>query len=384
VQYIQTKNNFSKFASNNLNLLAYRIVDHTKSTGENYITSTRTQYWKMFAAACGGGMIVSILVMLKFKIGTLHLPVFWESILYSLNYAIGFVAIQLSGFTLATKQPAMTASAIANELKGKSNKDFIQMSIIISRVARTQFISIVGNVLTVMPFILIWMFLYEKVSGVSFLSMTAAEKQLQSNHPLVSLSIMYASIAGVFLFISGIMSGYVENQIVYAKIPDRLSQKTGLKTVLPQSIFNWLIRLLKNKSGAIIGNVTLGFLLGMSTFFGKIFGLPIDIRHVTFAAGNVAMGVFGGGVHNFNFLLACFGGIIIIGLCNVFVSFSFAFYVALKARNLHLKDFPELGLTLIKHFFTAPLEFFLPPKRGISKFRQQTETDMYMNDLGIK
>ncbi len=385
IQFIQTKNDLRKFASNNLNLLAYRVVDHTKSTGESYITSTRTQYWKMFAAACGGGFIVSLLVLIKFKLGTLNLPVFWESFLYSLNYAIGFIIIQLIGFTLATKQPAMTASAIANELKGRSQKDFVQMSIIISRVSRTQFVSIIGNVFLVMPFILLWLFLYEQVSGVTFLSVTAAEKLLQSNHPLMSLSLLYAAIAGVFLFISGIVSGYVENRIVYAKIPERLQQKTLIKRILPKWMFNGLINLLTHKSGAIFGNATLGFLLGMSTFIGKIFGASfIDIRHVTFAAGNIAMGVFGGGLYNLNFLIACLIGIAGIGLINVFVSFSFAFYVALKARNLHIRDYPKLSKTVFRHFIKTPLEFFLPPKRGVSKFKPKTEKELFTEDLGIQ
>ncbi len=385
IQFLQTKNNFSKFASNNLNLLAYRIVDHTKNTGENYITKTRTEYWKMFAAACGGGLIVSFLVLIKFKIGTLHLPVFWESFLYSLNYAIGFITIQISGLTLATKQPAMTASAIANSLKGSSKKDFVQMSVIISRVARTQFISIVGNVFIVMPFVIIWLFIIQQITNITFISVAASEIQLTNNHPLQSLSLLYAAIAGLFLFISGIVSGYVENRIVYAKIPQRLEQHSFLKKILPKTIFIKMIQFLQNRSGAIFGNLTLGFLLGMASFFGKIFGLPIDIRHVTFAAGNIAMGVFGGGLHNINYLIACLGCIALIGMINVFVSFSMAFYLAFKARNLHLSDYPELSKTVWKHFWSSPSEFFIPKRGGRSKFMEkQQETVIYTTDLGIK
>ncbi len=385
IHFLQTKNDFSKFASNNLNLLAFRIVDHTKDTGESYITSTRSEYWKMFAAACGGGFIVSILVMFKFKIGTLHLPLFWEGFLYTLNYAIGFIAIQLSGFTLATKQPAMTASTIANLLKGSDKKDFAQMSVLISKVSRTQFISIVGNVFIVMPFIVGWLFLFQQITGLSYLSVAAAESQLKSNHPLLSLSLLFAAIAGVFLFISGLVSGYVENRMVYAKIPERMQQHSFLQKILPKKWFLKLIQLLKLRSGAIFGNATLGLLLGMSSFFGKIFGLPIDIRHVTFAAGNIAMGVLGGGLHNINYLFACLGGIALIGLINVFVSFSLAFYLALKARNLHFSDYPELTRTLWKHFWSNPLEFFLPRRGGRSSFlEKQQETTLYTNDLGIK
>jgi site-specific recombinase len=381
---LKTKNNLKNFASSNLNLLAFRIVDHTKDTGENYITSTRSEYWKMFAAACGGGFIVSIMVMLKFKIGTLHLPLFWEGFMYSANYALGFIIIQFLRFTIATKQPAMTASTLANSLKGTSRKDFVQMAITVSRVSRTQFVSILGNVLMVIPFTLIWLFLYEKVFNSSFLSVDAAHKQLIANHPKYSASILYAAIAGLFLFLSGIVSGYVENRIVYARIGDRLPNQPILKKIIPKKWLPKLVLFLQKRSGAIFGNATLGILLGMASFFGKIFGLPIDIRHITFAAGNIAMGIFGGGTDNINLIIGCISCIIIIGLLNLFVSFSLAFYVAMKARNLHLSDYPELSKMVFKHFISTPREFFFPTKRGKSAFAEKQEDALFKNDLGIE
>jgi site-specific recombinase len=383
IKYLKTKNDLRSFISNNLNLLAYRIVDHTKDTGENYITSTRKEYGKMFLAACGGGAIVSILVMLKFKIGTLHLPVFWEGFLYSLNYAMGFIAIQLSNFTLATKQPAMTAATIASTLKGTAQKDFVQMAITISKVCRTQFVSIFGNVFFVMPFTLLWLFLYEYITGVSFLNEAAAEKQLIANHPLLSLSILYAAIAGLFLFISGLVSGYVDNRMVYAKIPERLPNQPLLKKIVPKKWLPKLIRFLQVRSGAIFGNATLGLLLGMASFFGKILGIPFDIRHITFAAGNVTMGIYGGGSSNLSFILACFLCVLLIGIFNLLVSFSFAFYLAMKARNLHLSDYPELSKTVFKHFFSTPKEFFFPPKKGNSAFAEKQDATLFKSNLGV-
>jgi site-specific recombinase len=384
IYFLKTKNNLKNFASSNLNLLAFRIVDHTKDTGESYISSTRTEYWKMFAAACGGGFIVSIMVMLKFKIGTLHLPLFWEGFMYSANYALGFIIIQFLSFTIATKQPAMTASTLANSLKGTSRKDFVQMAITVSRVSRTQFISILGNVLMVIPFTLIWLFLYEKVFDTSFISVEAAHKQLLANHPKYSASILYAAIAGLFLFISGIVSGYVENRMVYARIGDRLPNQPFIKRIIPKKWLPKFVGFLQKRSGAIFGNATLGILLGMASFFGKIFGLPIDIRHITFAAGNIAIGVFGEGIHNLSLIIGCLFCIIIIGLLNLFVSFSLAFYVAMKARNLHLSDYPELSKMVFKHFITTPREFFFPTKKGKSAFAEKQEDALYKNDLGIE
>jgi site-specific recombinase len=380
--YLKTKNNLRSFVSNNLNLLAYRVVDHTKETGEKYITSSRKDYWKMFAAAAGGGFVVSILVIFKYKIGTLQLPVFWEGFLYSLNYALGFIAIQLLGFVLATKQPAMTASSIANALKGTDRKDFAQMSVIISQVSRTQFISIMGNILLVIPFTILWYQLYLKITGTSFVESTdAAFKLLKSNHPLYSGSILYASIAGVFLFVSGLVSGFIDNKITYERIPERLEQSSALKNVMPKSWFRNYIQLVRSRSGAIMGNATLGLLLGMSTFIGKILGIPFDIRHITFAGGNIALGLMSGGSVEFSFILACFVGLGLIGIFNLAVSFSLAFYVAFKARQLHLSDYPTLSKTVFKHFITRPLEFFVPPLRGYSTFKYQSSNNPFAEEF---
>jgi site-specific recombinase len=41
--------------------------------------------------------------------------------------------------------------------------------------------------------------------------------------------------------------------------------------------------------GALVGNIALGFFLGMAGFIGHIFGIPFDIRHITIAAGNSAI-----------------------------------------------------------------------------------------------
>jgi site-specific recombinase len=383
VFHLKRKNDLSNFISNNLNLLAYRIVEHKKDTGDQYITSTRSEYFKMFAAACGGGFIISIMVMLKFKIGTLHLPLFWEGFLFSMNYALGFIVIQLLGFTVATKQPAMTAAALSNSLKGTGMSSMVDIAITASRVCRTQFVSILGNLLMVIPFTFLWLYLYEHVTGITFLNEAAALKQLTSNHPLLSFSLLFAATAGVFLFISGIVTGYVENRMVYAKIPERLPKQPILRRLVPKRWLQKAVNFLAHRSGAILGNATLGILLGMSSFFGKIFGLPIDIRHVTFAAGNVVMGVYGGGSNNIAYILACIGCVILIGLLNLIVSFTLAFYLAIKAQNMHLSDYPQLGKVILKHFLKTPKEFFFPPKKGKSSFTIKPDEEIYKSDLGI-
>lgn len=376
-------NNISRFLSNNLNLLAYRIVEHKKDSGEKYTTTTMKEYWRIFLSACGGGFIVSMLVIIKFLIGRQHFPVFWEGILFSMNYAIGFSAIQLLRFTLASKQPAMTASVLAGSLRGNRETAISELAIVASRVSRSQFSSIIGNLVMVFPFTFLWMEMYFGVTGQQLVTTEQAADLLRSNHPVYSLSLLYAAITGVFLFLSGIIAGYYENKMVYAKIGERLHRQPFLGRVMPRWMRTRFIAFLGRNTGGLMGNISLGFFLGMAAFIGKITGIPFDIRHITFAAGNVMMGIAGGGSGDIGFIALCLTGVFLIGFFNLFISFILAFYLAMKARNLHLSDYPKMGRTIIKNFFLHPREFFYPPRKGRSAFERNKETALYTNDLGI-
>ena len=50
--------------------------------------------------------------------------------------------------------------------------------------------------------------------------------------------------------------------------------------------------------GAVIGNISLGFMLGMSSIVNSILGIPFDVRHITISAGNVSVALYGLGIKN--------------------------------------------------------------------------------------
>ena len=66
--------------------------------------------------AAGGGVITAATVYIKFFIAGAHLSRFTEGLFASINYAVSFLGIHFAHFTLATKQPAMTAPALAHRL----------------------------------------------------------------------------------------------------------------------------------------------------------------------------------------------------------------------------------------------------------------------------
>src|SRR5690606_8462186 len=106
----------------------------------------RKEYYHMLYTACGAGLVVGFLCIFKIYLGKAELSDFGHAFLYSMNYAFGFILIYLLGFTLATKQPAMTAAAIVSSIEhGLSNKDDMadrhrSFAILFSRLFRSQFI----------------------------------------------------------------------------------------------------------------------------------------------------------------------------------------------------------------------------------------------------
>jgi site-specific recombinase len=353
------------FISRNIQLIAYRITENKRKTGEHYITSGRREYWEMFLSAAGGGFIISFMVIIKMMVHHAELPPLWEGLSFSLDYAGGFVLIHLLGFTVATKQPAMTAAYIAASLDNtKSDEDGYQsFGAMIAAVSRSQLASFAGNLLVVFPFSLCWILFVNVFCGNYFLNEQAAKHMLDSVHPIFSLSILYAALAGFYLFLAGLISGFGDNKVMVSHIGLRLMHHPRLsKNISPARLARIAVYTEQN-FGPIIGNIAVGFLLGMTAFVGHITGLPLDIRHVTFSTGNMALGLFGTHFHVTGMdVFSMLSGIFLIGLVNFLVSFSFALQVAIRSRGLRLKNYPDLAKSVLRYFWKHPGSFFWPKK----------------------
>jgi len=95
-----------------------------------------------------------------------------------------------------------------------------------------------------------------------------------------------------------------------------------------------------------------------------LFGLPIDIRHITLSTGSLTLALDSvtiEGVGWSAFLLASLG-IAIVGLLNFGVSFALALVVALRARDVPRGERRTLPGAVFRRFFKHPTEFFFPPK----------------------
>ena len=99
-------------------LLSRKIAERAGASGEHYITTSHDEYFALWKAAIGGGFVTIFTAFFKLSLLAAGLPLFFEGFFSGVNYAASFVSLQLLGFTLATKQPSMTAAALAGKLVG--------------------------------------------------------------------------------------------------------------------------------------------------------------------------------------------------------------------------------------------------------------------------
>jgi site-specific recombinase len=367
-------------------MLARKIIERAGETGEHYITTSRGEYFKMLLSAGGGGILTTGTLALKFLIGWAHFAPFVEGALAASNYALSFIVMQFCGFTLATKQPSMTAAALAASLRayGKGNPpsdpnprvqsaeqsspEIAQQGLsnlvsLIARITRSQLAAALGNIGLVIPTTMAFDHLYTQHFGRSFLDAEAAHYVLHSLHPTQSGTIFFAALTGVLLWAASVCAGWIENWAVYRRIPDAIAQHRWGRFV-GRGTCAFLGRALHKNISGIGGNTSLGVFLGMTPVLGKFFGLPLDVRHVTLSTGALTLALCSlrdVGIERAEVAPAVLG-IAVIGLLNFGVSFVLALFVALRARQVERSDRVRLLASIVATFVRSPLQFVFPPR----------------------
>jgi len=361
LKYKSHKNNLQDLVSDSTRLMSHLITNHTAEMGTHYITSTFKSYMKMFWKASGGGVIVGALCVLKMLYGYIDTSDFAHAFLYSMNYAMGFVMIYLMHFTLATKQPAMTAATMAKVLsEGSSRSTYVEFAHVVSQLFRSQFIAFVGNVLMSFPVSLIIIYGLEILFKQNF-AFDRSSKLLYDLDPFQSKAILHASIAGVFLFISGVISGNISNNSVFFQIPKRIEKNPFINYFFGQKIAKRLSVYYSKNWAGIISNFWFGVFLGATAPIGLFLGLDLDIRHITFAAGNFALGLYGKDfvVTSYTFWIS-FVTVFIIGFFNFIVSFGLSMLLAFRSRKVEMSEAREIFGEIFRYFIRNPFRFFFP------------------------
>ena len=372
INYNCYKSNLRKFIAESTQLLSYEITQHTAKTGEHYITKSKSEYFTMLKNSLGGGVVVGFLCIIKLLLSKVDTSYFGQAFFYSMNYSIGFIIIFLLGFTLATKQPAMTAAALARALEEGQNKEsndtsrYKTFAVLFARVFRTQFIAFFGNCIMAFPVALLLIWGFDQISGIN-LAAPKWEHMIADNSPIHSLAMFHAAIAGVFLFLSGIISGMVSNRDKHHGLYYRIQENPFLKRTFGKKRTLKIAQLYEKYWAGVISNFWFGVFMGSTASIGLFLGLNLDIRHISFASGNLALAVYGSEFHITNLML--FWGIFgvgIIGLINFSVSFALSLGLAFRSRAISIFEFRFVTLAIWKHFKSKPLSFFLPTERNKS------------------
>jgi site-specific recombinase len=346
-------------------LLARQVAERNAETGEHYITSSRAEFRTMLWRAGGGGAVIAGTTFVKFAIYTLALSAFWAGLAAGVNYAISFVVIMLLHWTVATKQPAMTAPAMAATLAGGASEDS-EIEAFVDRVAqliRSQVAGIAGNLMVCGPLVLAIQLAWQALFGRTLVGPKDAEHVLHSL-TLLGPTAFHAAFTGVLLFASSLIAGWAENWFVFHRLDSAIAWNPRFVAALGAArALRWSRWWRQNISG-LAANISLGLLLGLVPAVAGFFALPLDVRHVTLGTGQLAAaaGALGSPVLRNPEFWWCLGGIAITGVLNLVVSFALAFAVAVRSRGIKLRERTRIRSAILQRLRRAPLSFLLPPR----------------------
>lgn len=353
IKYLKEKYSLKIFMVRHFDLLIFEAVEHTSNKGDKYIAETRQEYLGFLYKSMLGGALIAFFALFKIYLGTYKLEPVEYAFIASINYAFCFILANQMGGIIATKQPAMTASAIAKYIDKNDNlkiDSILEIVTLIKKVLGSQFISLVGNFTMALIFSCL-IFMVFQLFGVQNSLGIEPGYLIKGVMPSIGL-IGYAATAGIFLALSGLISGYIDNKVIASKIVYRMANS--------KLFFNstTLANFVKNKVGNLIGNLSLGIFLGSAFLLSYFAPLSIDIRHIAFSTSNLGYSVM-----NLPFdaviIIKALIGIMLIGLTNLIVSFSITLILALKSRGASFSFIPRLFFHSVKDFINNPLEYFI-------------------------
>lgn len=363
------ENSVRELLKTNSELIALQVTENASKTGEHYVSTDKKGFFDMYKSAAGAGVIIATMATLKLLMARVSMAPVMQAFAYSMNYSFGFMLIHVLHFTVATKQPAMTAAALASTVqhrKGSKTAQIVELAGLIINIIRTQFVAILGNISIAIPTAAIVTLLWQFALDEPLLTHTKATHLLHTLNPFTSLAIPHAAIAGVCLFLSGLIAGYFDNMAIYRKVGPRMKAHTRFKKIMGQDRLNRFANYIERNLGALAGNFIFGIMLGSMGTIGFILGLPLDIRHIAFASANFIQGLLCiNETPELGLIIVSFLGVLLIGLTNLFVSFSLTIIVALRARRVRFEQWKPLAKLVFTHFFTRPMDFFWPPKQPL-------------------
>ena len=361
--YGQAQRSVRALVNANSSLLAAKVAERSSETGEHYITRNWDEYKTMLRHSAGGGAVLSLTTAMKFGVMALGLSAFWYGFWAGVAYAVSFVLIQLLHFTVATKQPAMTAPAMAAKLRDlQGPKGWNEFADEVEHLVRSQVASVIGNLALVVPCALALCVGWVAATGAPLIGEQEARYVLHSLD-LRGPTLVFAAFTGVLLFASSMIAGWVENWFVLHRLDSAIAFSPRITaTVGAARALRWA-RFLRTHVSGFAANISLGLMLGIMPVVLQFFAIGLDVRHVTLSAGQLSMALASLGtatLYQAEFWWAV-AALPLIGALNIVSSFVLAFRVALRAHNVAVNDRRAVYRTIRQRLRHQSLRFFLPP-----------------------
>lgn len=350
--------------SRHYSLLARKVAERSAASGEHYIGRDGAQYLHLLRAAVGGGAVLGITTLAWFLIVSGDLGAFWRGLFVGLAYAASFQLIQQLGFTVATKQPAMTAAALADKLDDVASADGIERFVDeVAHLIRSQSAGIIGNLLGVVPVVVAVQVLARLVTGAPLVGADTGRHVLDAL-TLLGPTPFYAAFTGVLLFASALIAGWVENWFVWHRLDSAIAWNPRIVARLGAARARRWSAWWRGNIAYVAANLSLGLLLGLVPAVASFFSLPFDLRHVTLGTGELfaAVGAIGSSTLAAGLFWWCIAGIVATGTLNLGVSFFLAFRVALRSREIRVADRGRIHRAIRSRLWRDPLSFLLPAR----------------------
>ena len=345
--------------------LARSVVERTGRAGKHYIAQNTVQWGVMGLGAVLAGVITSFTALFKYSLAAMiHAPLLL-AIAHSLNYVVSFLLMQAGGFLLASKMPAVTAATLVDAMEDPAKDHMASLQ----AISKTQFIVTISNLVGAVPASIAIDRIFNAVRGHPFLPEPAAEHGIRMLFPLTSMTILFAIITGVFLWLSSLATGWTANYLALHRMGSAISNSLRIRAKLGPERAAKLANWVKHHAPGSVGYIVLGFLLGAVPIIFELFGIPLEVRHVTLAAASLGYALDAsrlyGQLHWQDAVLA-FSGIALVGVLNIVTSFVLSFLLAVRARNIGEEQsrrfLREVGRELLAH----PFSFLLPGEAGRS------------------
>ena len=332
-----------EFVSGHLHLITRKIVERAGEKGDYYIANTAEEKSHLFKLGAWAGVLTAFAALFKSLIAHRNYPPLIEGLFFFTNYLVIFLLMQKWHLALSSKLPAYTAAALSKKFESfKKSKQIYEVVSEIQKIFRSQMIAALGNLGWVIPCCLIidWGWYY--VSGYHLYSSSEAYEVIKKHDLLNSGTVFYSFITGIFLWLSSLIAGAVENWLVFRNFPLVLKESPLLNRLFPKKKLDALSRRLPPTLGSMTGNIAISAFLAFPIVLSKITALPLDIRHVTLSTGSLtfAFNALNWNLELWPLMVTMLLSILVMGVLNFGVSFYCALKLAAVSQEIedrHLK-----------------------------------------------